>query len=181
MSTTYRIWNQISVGSLINKGAEVTFEKTRGCVISCGGVVAAAAKRKGGLYQLETSGKRSMKFGKTELLSMAILDLIHTDICGPTNTVMPGGSRYFLTMIDDFSCYRTVYFLKRKSETADGIEEYVAMVRNRIPLSSAQIRAVSTRSIIVWVNFIESTASFRRIQQDTPRNKTEKRNVKIGR
>nr|XP_029711602.1 uncharacterized protein LOC115256785 [Aedes albopictus] len=53
--------NLISVGSLVNKGAEVTFEKTRGCVIRCGGVIAAVAKKKGGLYQLETSAERSMK------------------------------------------------------------------------------------------------------------------------
>ncbi|KXJ73442.1 hypothetical protein RP20_CCG015857 [Aedes albopictus] len=44
--------------------------------------------------------------------SSAILDLVHSDLCGPMNTVTPGGRRYFLTFIDDFSRYSTMYLLR---------------------------------------------------------------------
>lgn len=193
--------NLVSVGCLVNKGAEVTFGKSRGCVIQCGGVVAAVAQKVGGLYQLNTGAERSMnvvhhtkdcihswhrKLGhrdpeaiqrvvreglakgvsikkcdiyqtceccaegkiarkpfprKTERQSTKVLDLIHTDICGPMNTVTPGGSRYFLTMIDDHSRYTVVYFLKRKSDAADVIKEYVTMVRNRFGRNPVAVRS----------------------------------------
>jgi hypothetical protein len=31
-----------------------------------------------------------------------ILELIHSDICGPMQTLSIGGAKYFLTFIDDF-------------------------------------------------------------------------------
>jgi len=40
---------------------------------------------------------------KSDTVSTEILDLIHTDICGPMQTQTPGGNRYFMTMIDDCS------------------------------------------------------------------------------
>lgn len=73
--------------------------------------------------------------------SAKVLDIIHTDICGPMNTMSPGGSRYFLTMIDDHSRYTVVYFLKKKSEAADVIEDYVSMVKNRFGRCPTVIRS----------------------------------------
>ena len=32
------------------------------------------------------------------------LDLVYTNVCGPMQTVAPGGKRYILTLVDDFSC-----------------------------------------------------------------------------
>lgn len=73
--------------------------------------------------------------------SSKVLDLVHSDICGPMNTTSPGGSRYFLTIIDDFSRYTMVYFLKRKSEAIDRIEDYVNMVHNRFGRNPMIIRS----------------------------------------
>ena len=44
------------------------------------------------------------------------LQLIHMDLSGPMQTQSLGGSRYFITFTDDYSCYCRTYFLKRKSE-----------------------------------------------------------------
>lgn len=41
-----------------------------------------------------------------------------------------GGSRYFLLFIDDYSHYRTVYFLKQKSEIKHRIEEYLKSAKS---------------------------------------------------
>lgn len=62
--------------------------------------------------------------------SKAILDLIHTDVCGPMQTESCSKKRYLLTVIDDYSKYTVVYFLREKSETAQKIKEYIAMVKN---------------------------------------------------
>lgn len=63
-------------------------------------------------------------FPQVEKKAKALLDTVHSDICGPMKT-SPGGCRYYMTMIDDHSRYTVVYFLKEKSEVTDKISEYV--------------------------------------------------------
>jgi len=41
-----------------------------------------------------------------------LLELIHTDLCGPMSTIARGRFQYFLTFIDDFSRYGYVYLMK---------------------------------------------------------------------
>ena len=62
--------------------------------------------------------------------SSEILELIHTDVCGPMQTVTPGGNRYFMTMIDDNSKYTVLYLLKNKSDVTARIKEYVKFVQS---------------------------------------------------
>lgn len=57
--------------------------------------------------------------------SKAPLDLIHSDLCGPMQTITPSGKRYIMTLIDDFSRYCFIYLLKQKDEAADKIEEFI--------------------------------------------------------
>ena len=46
-----------------------------------------------------------------------LLELIHSDVKGPIEIQSHGGSRYFITFIDDFSKWTTVYTMKEKSES----------------------------------------------------------------
>jgi hypothetical protein len=59
------------------------------------------------------------------------LDLIHSDVCGPMNTLTPGKKKYFLTFIDDYSRYTKVYLLHTKDEVAVKLQEYINHVRNK--------------------------------------------------
>ena len=61
-----------------------------------------------------------------------ILEIIHTDICGPMNNISLGGARYFLTFIDDKSRKTFVYFLKTKDEVFDKFKEFKSMVEKQI-------------------------------------------------
>lgn len=71
-----------------------------------------------------------------------ILELVDTDICGPMKTPAPGGSRYFMSMIDDRSRFTAVYFfLQRKSEAFDKIMQYVRMVETRFGKKPSIIRS----------------------------------------
>lgn len=47
------------------------------------------------------------------VLTKDILELVHTDLCGPIGTSSIGGASYFITFIDDYTRYTTVYFLKK--------------------------------------------------------------------
>ena len=52
--------------------------------------------------------------------------LVHADIAGPFRGSLRGGSRYLLVLVDDHSRFKSVYFLKRKSEASACIRKYVA-------------------------------------------------------
>ena len=47
--------------------------------------------------KLTAKTRKTSSFRKEE-----ILQLIHTNICGPITPIALGGSRYFITFIDDF-------------------------------------------------------------------------------
>lgn len=83
-------------------------------------------------------GKLSrLKFPKvSERKSKNILDLVHSDVCGPMPVKTPSGNRYFVTLIDDYSRYTTVSLIKTKAEVPDKIIDFVNLMRNqfgRIP------------------------------------------------
>ena len=59
-----------------------------------------------------------------------ILELVHSDVCGPMNIPSVGGSVYFITFIDDFSKFVTVYMMKKKNEAFNKFDEYVKMAEN---------------------------------------------------
>ena len=54
------------------------------------------------------------------------LELIHTDLCGPIEPIARDGFRYVLSFVDDYSSAIFVYFLKYKSDTPKGIEQFLA-------------------------------------------------------
>ena len=47
--------------------------------------------------------------------STQLLEIIHTDICGPFDVPTFGGEKYFITFIDDYSRYCYIYLLREKS------------------------------------------------------------------
>jgi hypothetical protein len=53
-----------------------------------------------------------------------LLELIHTDVCGPMSTTARGGYRYFITFTDDLSRYGYVYLMKHKSETFESSKNF---------------------------------------------------------
>ena len=75
---------------------------------------------------------RNTLTNNSESRAADILDLIHTDVCGPMRTVTPGGTKYYMTIIDDHSKYCKVYLLKRKSDVADKVKEYVKCVQTKL-------------------------------------------------
>ncbi|KXJ62430.1 hypothetical protein RP20_CCG010088 [Aedes albopictus] len=60
--------------------------------------------------------------------SSRVLELVHTDVCGPVTPVGLDGKKYFVTFIDDWSHFTVVYLLESKDEVAECFEEYEAFV-----------------------------------------------------
>jgi transposase InsO family protein len=57
-----------------------------------------------------------------------VLQLVHSDICGPMNPTSNSNKRYFITFTDDFSRKTWVYFLKEKSEAIEMFRKFKARV-----------------------------------------------------
>lgn len=58
------------------------------------------------------------------------LQLIHVDL-GEMNVRSLGGAKYFLLFKDDYTHYRTVYFLKTKDEAVKKLDVFVRLVENQ--------------------------------------------------
>ncbi|KAD4889467.1 hypothetical protein E3N88_21540 [Mikania micrantha] len=73
--------------------------------------------------------KKCVTFVKTGQTPKAErLELVHTDVFGPTHVSSLGGSNYYVTFIDDATQKVWVYFLKNKFEVFDVFKKWKAAV-----------------------------------------------------
>ncbi|KAL0439356.1 UNVERIFIED_CONTAM: hypothetical protein Slati_2418600, partial [Sesamum latifolium] len=81
---------------------------------------------------LRLVGKMTKKpFVGQNTIANGLLDLVHTDVCGPLSIVARGGFSYFITFTDDHSRYGYVYLMRYKSEAFGRIKEYRLEVENQ--------------------------------------------------
>ncbi|KAL5841980.1 hypothetical protein ACOSQ3_012583 [Xanthoceras sorbifolium] len=89
-------------------------------------------------------------FGKQKKVSFAKigkipkaekLELVHTDVWGPSPVSSLSGSLYYVTFIDDSTRKVWVYFLKKKSEVFDTFRKWKAMVENETGLKIKRLRS----------------------------------------
>ncbi|KAJ9547978.1 hypothetical protein OSB04_020521 [Centaurea solstitialis] len=79
------------------------------------------------------SGKMTKQpFNKENERATDLLEIIHTDVCGPFSHVARGGYRYFITFTDDFSRYGYVYLMRHKSESFQRFREFQNEVQNQL-------------------------------------------------
>ena len=71
----------------------------------------------------------SLVSSKMELESN-LLEIIHTDVCGPMIIEARGGYHYFITFTDDLSRYGYIYLMKHKSKTFKKFREFQSEVEN---------------------------------------------------
>ncbi|KAJ9556790.1 hypothetical protein OSB04_011404 [Centaurea solstitialis] len=79
------------------------------------------------------SGKMTKHpFNKDNERANDLLEIIHTDVCGPFSHEARGGYRYFITFTDDFSRYGYVYLIRHKSETFEKFKEFQSEIHNQL-------------------------------------------------
>lgn len=69
-------------------------------------------------------------FGSNASRPKEILDLIHSDVCGPMTPNLLGGQLYYVTFIDDCSRKTWVYLMKSKDEVFTKFQEFNVEVEN---------------------------------------------------
>ena len=68
------------------------------------------------------------------------LELVHSDVCGPMSVPTIGGSRYFITFIDNYSRYTVAYMMKNKDEALAKFKLYVAMAETKFNYKVVKVR-----------------------------------------
>ncbi|KAG8480618.1 hypothetical protein CXB51_024788 [Gossypium anomalum] len=95
--------------------------------------------------EVEAIGHFRGKQTKTKRLganrSSDVLELIHTDICGPLPTASWNGQQYFITFIDDYSRYGYLYLIHEKSQSLDVFKTYKAEVENQLNKKIKNVRS----------------------------------------
>jgi len=69
-------------------------------------------------------------FSEKEGSASKPLELVHTDLCGPTRKKSPRGEEYFILFIDDFSRMCWIGLLKHKDEAFKKFKAFKALVEN---------------------------------------------------
>ena len=78
-----------------------------------------------------TKGKNTKKkFPSSESKEKGILEIIHSDVCGPMSSISLSGYAYYVSFIDDFSRKTWVYFMKNKDEVFSKLKEFKALIEN---------------------------------------------------
>jgi len=73
--------------------------------------------------------------------SVGVLEIVHTDICGPFPIKSVDGYDSFITFTDDYSRYGYIYPIKKRSEALDKFKIFKAEVENQHNLKIKIVRS----------------------------------------
>jgi transposase InsO family protein len=69
------------------------------------------------------------------------LELLHMDLFGPIAYISIGGSKYYLVIVDDYSCFTWVFFLQEKCQTHETLKRFLRRAQNEFGLRIKKIRS----------------------------------------
>ncbi|GJX16394.1 retrovirus-related pol polyprotein from transposon TNT 1-94 [Tanacetum coccineum] len=81
--------------------------------------------------QLGKSKKHTHK-PKTKNTNLEVLNTLHMDLCGPMRVQTINGKKYILVIVDDFSRFTWVKFLRLKDETPEVVIKFLKQIQNGI-------------------------------------------------
>ena len=76
-----------------------------------------------------------------------LLDLIHTDVCGPLSLDARGGYNYFITFTNDFSIYGYVYLMRHKSESFEMFKSFKMKYKTNLARQSRHFDLIEVANI----------------------------------
>ncbi|GJU73077.1 retrovirus-related pol polyprotein from transposon TNT 1-94 [Tanacetum coccineum] len=77
---------------------------------------------------------------KSEDTNQEKLYLLHMDLCGPMRVTSVNGKKYILVIVDDYSRFTWVKFLRSKDEAPDFIIKFLKMIQVRLKVTVRRIR-----------------------------------------
>ena len=83
------------------------------------------------VFAKDVQKERTQKtFPSSESKVKGILEIIHSDVCGPMSSNSLSMYVYYVCFIDDFSKKTWIYFMKNKDEVFSKFKEFKALIEN---------------------------------------------------
>lgn len=100
--------------------------------------------------------QKRLSFPSSHIYNVAPLDLLHANLWGPYSTISLLGQIYFLTLVDDFSRYTWVTFLKTKDQTKNSLINFVAYIENQFNTTLKCLRSDNGMKFLTLAPFLLS-------------------------
>ena len=75
------------------------------------------------------------------MMTNKLLELLYIDLFGPIAYISINGSKYYLVIVDDYSCFTWVFFLQEKSQTQETLKRFLRWAQNEFGLRIKKIRS----------------------------------------
>ena len=137
--------NTQSIRDLAAKDAVVGLdlvEPVKGSNAPCVGCIEGKHQK----LSLKSSTHRSTRRG----------EVIHSDVCGPMSKPSLGGSRYFVTFIDEHSGYKIVIPIARKSDVAAEFQKYHVWLERKYDCSIKRLHCDGGGEYVALDPYIQS-------------------------
>ncbi|KAJ9538656.1 LOW QUALITY PROTEIN: hypothetical protein OSB04_031389 [Centaurea solstitialis] len=85
--------------------------------------------------------------------SKSPLDMIHMDLCGPTRTESLARKKYMLVLVDEFSRFTWLEFLRAKSDAADRIIAFIKRIQVLLGRRVKKLRSDNEPNVGISHNF----------------------------
>nr|GFA33521.1 uncharacterized mitochondrial protein AtMg00810-like [Tanacetum cinerariifolium] len=135
--------NLFFVGQFCDSDMEVAFRQHTCFIRNLEGVDLLTACAMG------KSTKKTHK-PKFEDTNQEKLYLFHMDLCGPMRVESVNGKKYILVIVDDYSRFTWVKFLRSKDETPMFIIKVLKMIQNRVVERRNRILIESARTMLIY-------------------------------
>ncbi|GJZ06746.1 integrase, catalytic region, zinc finger, CCHC-type containing protein [Tanacetum coccineum] len=97
--------------------------------------------------QLGKSKKHTHK-PKTENTNLEVLNTLHMDLCGPMRVQTINGKKYILVIVDDYSRFTWVKFLRSKDETPEVVIKFLKQIQVGLNKTIRYIRTDNGREFV---------------------------------
>ncbi|GJT67473.1 putative ribonuclease H-like domain-containing protein [Tanacetum coccineum] len=149
--------NLFSVGQFCDSNLEVAFRQHTCFIRNLEGDDLLIGSRGNNLYTLSLgdmmasspicllskaskTNKKNPHKPKSEDTNLEKLYLVHMDLCGPMRVASVNGKKYILVIVDDYSRFTWVKFLRSKDEAPDLIIKFLKMIQLRLKVPVRRIR-----------------------------------------
>jgi transposase InsO family protein len=85
---------------------------------------------------------------KAYMSTSRVLELLHTDLFGPTTYASLGGNLYCLVIVDDYSRYTWVFFLHDKTEVTSSFKKFAKRAQNKFDVKIKKIRSDNGKEFV---------------------------------
>jgi hypothetical protein len=96
-----------------------------------------------------------LPFGRSEIKTSAPFDLIHCDIWGPHTHPTHFGAQYFLTIVDDYTHFTWVQFIKFKCDRQSILKSFFSWVKTQFQKDIKILRANNDSEFLSMLSYLD--------------------------